>query len=540
MILLSGLLLILWGEPGRCLEEGGSFTFHGDFRHFAVATNTVYIATEERLYQLSHDLTLTQSLTQRGILKVGPESGDEQFYRVSETDEWNATFGVNILLPFVENNTVISCGVIKCGYCELLDLQNISNVLYREHIQVGPAGRSNASVGFLVDVEKTRTRPETYILTALQQPDKTTETSCLSETASGENTKPVIIHEGEVVFVDGFQKNSIIYLFSNVPSEDKGNKVRLIWLEGKTSKAETLRSLRGATLSISDGGKGSRLVASSVIPGGPPVLWSGVFSVDGGQTDTELVVFDVSPDLTGAADADPDFCITCPEKSRSTPKPLKPKAMLIRQNYMTSVLAVRQKTWMVFFTGTGDGQLIKLAVDTNYHTTCPRVLYRASDDRQVFPKILLDQVDRKHVYVPFQNLIKRLPVSKCNTNTNVQDCWSAQDPYCVWCGSKRSCTFEDECRNLDWLSIPDDSRQRKMVSYSVVKDSTGQITLSIQTHLTVGQSALSNFACQFSASSSQLCSAANSPPRFPQCTCVLKKAHFLLKACVSPLRLDLG
>lgn len=51
-------------------------------------------------------------------------------------------------------------------------------------------------------------------------------------------------------------------------------------------------------------------------------------------------------------------------------------------------------------------------MDKNYHTTCPRVLYRASDDRQVFPKILLDQVDRKHVYVPFQNLVGELYMYK--------------------------------------------------------------------------------------------------------------------------------
>lgn len=29
---------------------------------------------------------------------------------------------------------------------------------------------------------------------------------------------------------------------------------------------------------------------------------------------------------------------------------------------MTSVLAVRQKAWMVFFIGTGDGQLIKVCI----------------------------------------------------------------------------------------------------------------------------------------------------------------------------------
>ncbi|XP_051248763.1 plexin-C1 [Dicentrarchus labrax] len=559
MILLPGLLFILWGEPARCLEEGGGFEFNGDIRQFAVSNNTVYIATEEKLYQLNHDLTLVRSLTQRGIL-VGAEQVEySKFDRVSETEKWNATFSVNILLPFVEDDSLISCGMTEeCGYCELLDLKNISNVRYKEHVQVGPPWHSRASVSFLVNVE-TRTKTDTYILAAIQQyEDKSTKTKCSIESdtvnfyntnngqnggifsSNGELDNAAIKHEGSVEFVDGFQINSTIYLFSNVPSKDKRNKVRLIWLEGKTDKAQTVKSLRGATLSISGGAESdSRLLASSVIPGGPPVLWSGVFSADGGQTNTELVVFDISPDLTGDPDVDPDFCSSCRSDKPKYPKTLKPKKVLFRQNYMTSVLAVRQKAWVVFFIGTGDGQLIKLAVDKDYHTTCPRVLYRANDDRQVFPKMQLDQVDRKHVYVPFKNQMKRVPVSKCSTYTNVQDCWSAQDPYCVWCGSKRSCTFEDECQDSDWLSIPDDSQQT-MVSYKVVKDSTGQITVIIQTHATVGQKALSNFACQFSANSHELCNTENRRPQFPRCTCILKNSTLPAEGLPVTVKIRLG
>ncbi|KAM8740467.1 plexin-C1-like [Acanthopagrus schlegelii] len=539
MILLPGLLFILWGEPARCLAEGGGFDFYGEIRQYAVATNMVYVATEEKLYQLNHDLTLVRSVTQRGIIESGEHVYDAQFHRVTETDHWNTAFRVNVLLPFVENATLISCGVIDrgCGVCELLDLEDISSVLHRELFVVGPQRRnSSASVGFLVNVEKTRTETETYILTAIQKDKKNPEKiHCpSSETMNLHNTNNnqvglIFSYSGDgyntinavddVEFVDGFQLGSIIYLFSNLP---KSNTVRLIWLEGKTSKIQTIRSLRGATLSISDGGGGSRLEASSVVPGGPPVLWSGVFSVDGGRTNTELVLFDISPDLTGEKDKDPDFCTksSCTDRITPQPKTLKPKKVLFRQNYMTSVLAVRQKTWLVFFIGTGDGQLIKLAVDKNYHTTCPRVLYRANDDRKVLPKMHLDPVDHKHVYVPFQKQIKRVAVSNCSTYTNVQDCWSAQDPYCVWCGSKRSCTFEDDCQDSDWLSIPDDSQQ-KMISHKVVKDNTGQITLTIQTHVTAGSEALANFACQFSTSSSQLCIMNNAPPQFPQCTCIL-------------------
>ncbi|XP_053200175.1 plexin-C1 [Scomber japonicus] len=555
MILLSGLIFIVLAKPGRCLEEDGGFTFNGDVRHFAVANNSVYVATDDRLYQLNHDLTLVRSLTQRGILKYDKLQNGIRFYRVPEKDEWNATFSVNVLLPFDDNDTLISCGVTdnRCGYCEVLDLADISKVRYSEHILVGPVNPNSASVAFLVDVER-RTN-ETYILTAIQQ-NGSSNTKCSSGSEAvylhntnnsqpggifsfNEGSTPQFRSKGNVSFVDGFQNSSIIYLFSNVPSDKEGNKVRLIWLEGKRNKVETMRSLRGASLDISDrGGKGSRLLASSVVPDGPPVLWSGVFSVDGGQTNTELVMFDISPDLSLKQNQDPDFCsaVKCEDKNVQ-PKTLKPKKTLFRQNYMTSVLAVRHKSWMVFFVGTGDGQLIKLAVDNNYHTTCPKVLYRANHDHKVFPKIHLDEVDDKYLYVAFQNQMKRVPVSKCSTYKTLQDCWSAQDPYCVWCGSNR-CTFENECPDSDWLSIPEDY-QEKMVSYTVTKDTTDQITLKIQTHLTVGQN-VSNFTCEISSSVNEFCRRESAPPQFPQCTCILSKSTLPTEGLDVTVRITLG
>ncbi|XP_025755490.1 plexin-C1 isoform X1 [Oreochromis niloticus] len=267
------------------------------------------------------------------------------------------------------------------------------------------------------------------------------------------------------------------------------------------------------------------------------------------------MVFDISPDYSRAGDRDPDFYTSVP--SEVTVTVLKPKAVLFRHSYMTSVLAVRQRGWMVFFIGTGDGQLIKrfqwekgfvtqadtfsamqspqhltspwrrgrhshhlLSVDRKYHAACPTVLYRTSDDRKVIPNLHLDPVDRKHVYVPFRNQMKRVPVSKCSTYTNVQECWSAQDPYCGWCDSKSSCTFEDDCTDSDWLSIPDES-QHKMISHKVEKDTNGQVLLKMHTHLIVGQKVSSNFICQFTARSSSICAPNNPPPQFPQCTCIL-------------------
>ncbi|GLD48152.1 uncharacterized protein AKAME5_000217500 [Lates japonicus] len=85
------------------------------------------------------------------------------------------------------------------------------------------------------------------------------------------------------------------------------------------------------------------------------------------------------------------------------------------------------------------------------------------------------------------------------------------------------CAHLKTTAQIHWVSIPD--HQHKIVSYKVEKEPTGQIKLNIQTHLTVGQSALSRFAWQFSASSSELCSRSGPPPLFPQCTCILSDSR---------------
>ncbi|XP_036005266.1 uncharacterized protein LOC118566634 [Fundulus heteroclitus] len=343
MILLLCLLYPVLVEHAPSQEEGGEFIFEGNIQQVAMASSYFYIATEDKLYQLRHNLTLIHILTLRGILKNEDQMDNEEFHRISETALSNATFSINVLMPFIRNNTLISCGVTdhNCGYCEVLDLKNISKVLYREPIQVGPL-RSISAVSFLVDVKKDSGQTETFILTAIENDRKTEEDSCPNDleminlhntnynqdgdifSSGGSSPSPRITAEAVVGFVDGFQINSTVYLFSNVASGNKPNKVRLVWLQAETSKSKTLKSLHGATLRTSDGGEGSKLLASSIIPDGQQVLWSGVFSLDGGPTNTELLLFDISPDGNDQTYTDPDFFY----------KPKKPD----KQSWMTENL----------------------------------------------------------------------------------------------------------------------------------------------------------------------------------------------------------
>lgn len=329
LVLVTGLVFILWGAP--CW--GGVFEFVGDIRHYAVASNSVYVATEDGLYQLSHDLRLIRSVTQRGVLVKAEKVEDDRFSRVPVPGGADATFRVNVLLPYVEDDALFTCGVTdnECGYCEVRDMVNISKITHSETFQVGPPWRKSASVAFLVSVQTTR-RNETFILSAVEQQEKARTKSCTtgSEAVTLHNTQkgqfgeifspneelggPVIERRNisvAVQFVDGFQIDWIIYLFFNQPSKGKSNSVRLIWLEAKKSKSETLKSLRGAILTVSEDEEGSTLLASSAVPGGPRVLWSGVFSLGEGQTNTQLALFDIGPDLTLQTNADPVLCVAC-------------------------------------------------------------------------------------------------------------------------------------------------------------------------------------------------------------------------------------
>ncbi|CAL8242382.1 unnamed protein product [Merluccius merluccius] len=187
---------------------------------------------------------------------------------------------------------------------------------------------------------------------------------------------------------------------------------------------------------------------------------------------------------------------------------------------MTSVLAVKLNKWLIVFVGTGDGQLLKLIVDDNLQAHCLTVIWKAVDKHPVFPEMHLDPVDRKHVLVAVKNQLTRVPVSQCGQHSSsLGTCWSAHDPYCGWCDSKKRCSFEDECSASLWLSVPDDLSQRRMLSHSFQEDEDGKINLVVHTHVTTGESGPpANFSCRFISSVGEL---EGLQHQYPQCTCLL-------------------
>lgn len=325
MTLMLLPLLAVLALPAACQEDGG-YNFGQEIRQFAVAADHVYVATDDRLHQLSHDLRLTRTVSLRAVVK----GAGAVPVRLTEADEGNDTFRVHVLLPFVSDGTLITCGVTSddCGYCELLDLVNISRVLYREPVLVGPPWRSSASVAILVNVtSRNSPKSETYILTAVQQLNQSIDVGCPSDrgalnllnthndqrggifSSSSDLSNAMVDYKGnpDVDFVDGFQVGAVIYLIFNHHNINT-KEAHLLWFEGNQGKRESLKDIRGGILAATDAGKSAtKVMASSLVPGATPVLWVGVFAVDGEETNTQLVLFDIGSDLEGRTDRDADF-----------------------------------------------------------------------------------------------------------------------------------------------------------------------------------------------------------------------------------------
>ncbi|XP_010898435.4 plexin-C1 isoform X1 [Esox lucius] len=504
-------------------------TFDGEVRDFAVGDTFVYVVTDDRLYQLNHHFT---NVTTR----------EEHHFRV------------NILLPFIKNKTLITCGSKTCGYCEILDLNNISKSVHFEDILVGSSSRSS-SIGFIVDVGT-----ESFIMAGNSK--AVNSVSCpdnkfflvLRNTQEGQNGGTFSISDDGSTsyidtrkkesfhFVDGFQISSYIYLFSNVPEE---HNVRLTWFRGTTGKAATLKSFRGANLWCCDDMERRRLLSSSVIPSPSvpqgKVLWAGVFT--GNHTldpvNTVLAVFDISPSAEQTTDPDLCFGDCLPNKPTTKLIVLKPLMVVFKYSSMTSVLAARHNSWIIFFIGTQDGQLIKLAVDKNNKVACPRVLYKSADDLHLFPKMHLDPVDSQHVYMALRNEIMRVPVAQCSGHKGLKECWLAQDPYCGWCMSESRCSFLYDCLPpSNWISIPDDYNQQRIVSHQVEKGSSGEkITLTAKVHLNVIGTESPLFACNFAG---DLCDTASPGPEFPQCYCLFSSGKLPAKGLDVSVKIRVG
>ena len=106
--------------------------FDGEIVNLAVGIDKLFVLTDKptELHQMTLSLTL------------------EMLKQISNS----AANNVVTLLPFISNGTLLTCGSLPgdlCGYCEVLDLNNISTRIHRESLTIG----SYSNIAFLLTME---------------------------------------------------------------------------------------------------------------------------------------------------------------------------------------------------------------------------------------------------------------------------------------------------------------------------------------------------------------------------------------------------
>uniref|UniRef100_A0A9J8BWL0 Plexin C1 n=3 Tax=Cyprinus carpio carpio TaxID=630221 RepID=A0A9J8BWL0_CYPCA len=500
---LLGILVLL-----KYCIYGDAVNFDSVIKDFVVGNSKVFVLTDHRLHQMSHNLS------------------EEKRKDITNATEHNR---VNILVPFDANSTLITCGTLNNGYCEVLDINDITNSIYYEsNILIGPR-QDEKSVAFIAGTSSNRyllvgkkdddAKPQdtSYSVVSLWNTLQSQAGDIFSRIAEGSDAS-IQSTVRDVEFVDGFQRvsPSESYLFLNTKT-DSERKVLVLWMNSsKDKKIDIIKSLQAATIRCCSDKARPVLVACTVIPSVNGVIWAGVFSAQNQQDpeNSALALYDIS-NVKGRVKG---FCAIgetpCGSESGTE---LQPLSVVFKYSSMSAVAAVRSGSWIVLFIGTSDGQLIKLVLDEKFTPGCPKVLFKSDDERAVLPRMHFDPVDFKHIYIALKKQLRRESIVQCAKYITLKDCRAALDPLCGWCVNTHRCSAQDECSNTSWVSIPKNSLQTRLFSFQIGENSSRKISL----HLSLSLKSTGNpaFSCTFTKESDILCDSSDPPAVFPNCSC---------------------
>ncbi|KTG47576.1 hypothetical protein cypCar_00019467, partial [Cyprinus carpio] len=337
---------------------------------------------------------------------------------------------VNILVPFDLNSTLITCGTFNDGYCEVLDINDITNsIYYVSYVLVGPR-QDEKSVAFIVGTSSNR-----YLLVGKKDDAKPQDTSysvvtlwntlqsqageIFSTIAEGSDA---IIQSTvrDVEFVDGFQRvsPSESYLFLNTKT-DSERKVLVLWMNSsKGKKIEIFKSLQAAMIRCCSDKARPVLVACTVIPSVNRVIWAGVFSAQNQQDpeNSALALYDIS-NVKGRVKG---FCAIGETPCGS-----------------------------------------ELMLDEKFTPGCPTVLFKSDDERAVFPRMHFDPVDFKHIYIALRKQISlHLSLSLESTGNPAFSCTFTKESDILCDGSDPpavfpncSCSLPDQLQYTGGLRV---------------------------------------------------------------------------------------
>ncbi|KAM6982887.1 plexin-A1-like isoform 1-T1 [Tautogolabrus adspersus] len=115
---------------------------------------------------------------------------------------------------------------------------------------------------------------------------------------------------------------------------------------------------------------------------------------------------------------------------------------------MTSVAAYDYRGHTVAFTGTRDGRMKKILVNS---VNQPALLYEnvvVSNGSPILRDMLFSP-DHQYLYALTDKQVTRVPVESCEQYTSCGACLGAGDPHCGWCVLHNVCSRKDHCERAE-------------------------------------------------------------------------------------------
>ncbi|XP_013917444.1 PREDICTED: plexin-C1-like [Thamnophis sirtalis] len=441
------LLLLAWAAAGG--RGQGPLEFPHAVANLAVSGERFLVASGNCWYEVAPSLAWKE----------------KRFCEKSGTSCGESVASVNkLLLPF-SRDRLLTCWTQPQGVCRL---QNLADVSLNETLgeELVTYASESAVVG-LMYCEDDKDSRWSLVAATTHKLNNCPE----SPPASHANKAVFLIKEGEervaenrqvamknvynLHFEDAFRWQK--HFFFPYHNNDSMQAKMLIALYERNTFRHNSQILRC-------GGKTKILSSAYLEQRG---LWAGIFgsaSSPATPTSTGLCIFALEKLLENAnnctfrqppasefssEDDASDKCI-------NVTWPIKNSTSLSHFN-LVSVYATVVLNKAVLFLGTGNGQLLKIVLDDELKPNCPEILYEIKEETPIFHRLELDPTDQNYIYLPSNNMIRRIQVANCNKYISCRDCLSAMDPHCGWCHTKKSCTLKGECsfssNSPNWVNI---------------------------------------------------------------------------------------
>ncbi|XP_077326743.1 plexin-C1 [Lithobates pipiens] len=493
------LCLLIRFTTDPVLSEG-AFRFTHPIQNFVTGREHVVVATGDNLHLFNHTLQI------QAVRCPGSHNGSD----LCEGREATSHMYYNKIL-LVYNDTVLGCWNKHSNPCREYSVNNLT-LLQEYDNEIVSSNPEHTAAGFIFQKD--------VISFVTAAPTK--EGAILLREKSGvifsiryrvqQNSQSPVLN-----VVDAFEwKGKFIFLY--YPSNEM--RARLLVLDSDLSF--------NSQYNLTCGTETQRgvILSSFAFTSSGSFFWAGIFSTNNSASPdkTALCIYNITileTRFRGCIYTDfiaqnYDSC-----ENYDNPLPIHSKPT-ISHGDLTAVYVMEVQKTLVLFLGTGNGQLLKVILDSNYTASCPEVLHEFETEAAVFKTMHLDPVDNTYLYVATVNEIKRVRIAKCEQYQSCNECLTVADPHCGWCQLKKRCTMKADCTSSsatlleNWIQKSED--YGKCLGIHVISADNSQITISLKKNPSLlGRN--SSWSCEFQKDTGEvLCNGTAGQPSL-NCSC---------------------